>query len=810
MRKHIYCALLAGCALLATNFHAAAQAPGGAIHGKISDPQSAAVAGAVITLFQASGSVAARTITATSGDYNIQGLSAGDYVVEVRAPGFARYSSQSVRLPRGGSQIVDVRLEIAAADQQVVVTASGTALTPDEVTKSVSVLDHQQIEARDEVSLATALDSLPGLRVQRLGGPGGLTSIKIRGLRTQDTGILFDGLSFRDVTTPHGDASSFIQDLVDTNIDRIEVLRGAGSSLYGTNTTGGVINLIGDSGGGRTHGNVLLEGGQLGAFRGKAQIAGGAMESRLQYSGGITHWNVIEGIGGDTPARITSGQGRVSYQVVPSVQLVARLYAADSFSMQVGEPEAVGDLPVLGIVDAIAAPSRAFELYQQGTPVSMLNLGNATFLAAPGDPDSSRAAHFIAGALTLNGTPSPILNYSITYQGDSTRGDFGNGPAGVGYQPFGGNTHSIASGLDQVVSALAGVQWTPRSLLQGGYEFESENYTSLSMQPGNAGNSQVDAGQHSNSVFVHEQERYFDNRLILAGGFRVQLFHLDQPRFDPAQSAPYAGVTVSSPSNAYTGDGSAAWFFRSTGTKIRAHGSRGYRAPSIYERFGTYFDPIYGYSIYGDPRLTPEHTTSFDAGIDQSWWRSRIRASASYFYTRIENQIVFSSSIDSATDPFGRFYGYANGRGGLVRGIEASVSAAPSRTLDVTAAYTYLNAQDGTPVVQNIVRSLELPTHQFSLAATQRFGPRVFVNFDLLASSNYLAPVTSAATFATIPFLFSGTHMANLGGSYRLPLSEYRSLRFFGRITNLFNQDYFEAGFRTPGIGGTGGIQFEF
>jgi outer membrane receptor protein involved in Fe transport len=86
----------------------------------------------------------------------------------------------------------------------------------------------------------------------------------------------------------------------------------------------------------------------------------------------------------------------------------------------------------------------------------------------------------------------------------------------------------------------------------------------------------------------------------------------------------------------------------------------------------------------------------------------------------------------------------------------------------------------------------------------------VFVNFDLLASSNYLAPVTSAATFATIPFLFSGTHMANLGGSYRLPLSEYRSLRFFGRITNLFNQDYFEAGFRTPGIGGTGGIQFEF
>ncbi|MGH9591849.1 MAG: TonB-dependent receptor, partial [Bryobacteraceae bacterium] len=619
MHKYVYLWRLLLCAsvFLAAGLALSGQSStAAAIHGTVRDPQTASVGGATVTVFANNAGMTASTTTDASGAFHADGLSAGDYVVEVRAPGFARYSSQSVHLGRGETRAVDISLQIEAAQQQVTVTASGTAATPDETAKSVSVLDHQEIEERDEASLATALGTLPGLRVQQLGGPGGLTSIKIRGLRSEDTGILFDGLRFRDITTPQGDASSFIQDFVDTDIDRIEVLRGAGSSLYGTNAIGGVVNLIGDQGGGQAHGSVLLEGGELGSFRGKAQIGGGALDNRLQYSAGITHWNVTAGVGGNTPARITSGQGHVSYQLTPTVQLVARMYAADSFSLQVGEPEAVGGLPPLGIVDAIAPPASVFRQYERGVPLSQLNLGNATFFPAPDDPDSSRAARFIAGAFILNGHPSSIANYSFTYQGESTRSNFGNGPAGVGYQPFGGNTHSINSGMDQIVNAQGSLQWTPHSLLNGGYEFELENYTGLSLQPANAGNSQADASQRSNAVFAQDQERYFGNRLILAGSFRVQFFHLDQPTFTPSRSAPYAGITVSSPPNAYTGDGSAAWFFRSTGTKIRAHGSRGYRAPSIYERFGTYFDPIYGYSIYGDPRLTPEHTTSFDAGAD--------------------------------------------------------------------------------------------------------------------------------------------------------------------------------------------------
>ena len=79
-----------------------------------------------------------------------------------------------------------------------------------------------------------------------------------------------------------------------------------------------------------------------------------------------------------------------------------------------------------------------------------------------------------------------------------------------------------------------------------------------------------------------------------------------------------------------------------TGTKLRAHAGRGYRAPSFYERFGTFYSS-FGYGIYGDPRLHPNRSLGGDAGIDQSFVNGRMRASATYFYTRLQEVIGFNS-----------------------------------------------------------------------------------------------------------------------------------------------------------------------
>ena len=170
----------------------------------------------------------------------------------------------------------------------------------------------------------------------------------------------------------------------------------------------------------------------------------------------------------------------------------------------------------------------------------------------------------------------------------------------------------------------------------------------------------------------------------------------------------------------------------------------------------------------------------------------------------------FSGAISPVTDPFGRFGGYRNTNGGIARGVELSVTATPIRTLNVSASYTYTKSLQRTPQVPGVLRSLVIPDHQFSLVATQRFGRRVLVNFDLSASSDYLAPIFDPNTFVSRAYRFRGLARADVGGSYTVPLNELHSLRFFGYVDNLFGREYFESGFRTPGRSGRVGASLSF
>jgi iron complex outermembrane receptor protein len=170
----------------------------------------------------------------------------------------------------------------------------------------------------------------------------------------------------------------------------------------------------------------------------------------------------------------------------------------------------------------------------------------------------------------------------------------------------------------------------------------------------------------------------------------------------------------------------------------------------------------------------------------------------------------FSGTISPATDPFGRFVGYRNTPGGLARGLELSATASPTASLDVTTAYTYTNADQRQPIVGNTLRSFAIPDHQVSLLVSQRVGRRLLVNLDLAASSNYLSPVFDPVTFASRAYRFDGIAKADLTVSYRLPVSENGSIRFYGKVENLLDREYYENGFRTPGATALAGIHFEF
>jgi vitamin B12 transporter len=161
---------------------ALAQADGyGSLTGSVKDPQGASLPGATVTLFARATKLRLSAATDSSGFYRFQRLAPGEYLVEAKAEGLASASAHQVVIERGQAVTLGISLELSGVRSTVVVTASDSPQSVDEVSKAVTVVDRQEIDERDEVTISEALRSVPGLHVQQLGGPGSFTSIKTRG-----------------------------------------------------------------------------------------------------------------------------------------------------------------------------------------------------------------------------------------------------------------------------------------------------------------------------------------------------------------------------------------------------------------------------------------------------------------------------------------------------------------------------------------------------------------------------------------------------------------------------------------------------
>jgi outer membrane receptor protein involved in Fe transport len=498
------------------------------LSGTVLDPQGGGVPSAHVKLYVRENGLQLNASSDSQGKYRFQRLTQGEYVIEAEAAGFARMAAQSIQLEAGRALVLDIPLKLAGVAQEIVVTAAGSAQAGEETSKAISTVSSQEIQARDEFSIAEALRMIAGLRYQQLGGPGSLTSLKTRGLRNEDTAILIDGQRLRDAAAPQGDGSGLLGDLIVTNVDRLEVLRGSGSSLYGTNAIGGVVNVLTDEGGGRTRGSLLTEGGSLGLFRGRAQVAGGLHEDRIAYSLGIAHLNVANGLDGSDAARNTSGQGRIRFQLTPSTSLSARIYATDSFSQTNESPGAVGLLPPTGVVQAIPLGLSELKRYESGVPASELNLNGANFIPSANDPDFRREARFFSSIVTFAQRPNDVVGYSVNYQALKTDRAFRDGPGGVSFEPL-GNTRTDYDGRLHTISARTDVRLGRAQLVNAGYEFERESYLNRSFQVSPADNSSVDVTQRSHSFFVQDQLRLLDGRLFLSAAFRATFLARTSP-----------------------------------------------------------------------------------------------------------------------------------------------------------------------------------------------------------------------------------------------------------------------------------------
>jgi iron complex outermembrane receptor protein len=755
----------------------------GSLDVRVTDPQDATIPKALIRVTRADGRWTAESRSDLEGRARFDSLPPGAYLVTVQAAGFAGSPVATIRVDRAGAETITIQLEIAAVEESIVVTSSVTAEPLRDVSKSMSVVESQEIELRDEYSIPEALRTVPGLRVQQLGGPGSFTSIKTRGLRKEDTAVLIDGVRFRDPAAPQGDASSYLETLVTADVDRIEILRGTGSTLYGTNAGGGVINVVTAPGGGTSRGSVLAEGGGLGTLRGSVQTAGG-FGDRFLYSVGVTHLNVSKGIDGNDAAKNTSVQGRAGVRLNPDTNLSFRFYGADARSDLNESPEAIGELP-RGVIDAVPGDN---------------------FLPAANDPDNYRESTFYSSLLTFDQRPRPGFGYSLRYHGLLTDRNFVDGPEGVtAFEPlvqfvseFEGDIHTLSTRTDFELGS--------HQLLNAGYELEYESMVNRSLPDDPAENSSTAVSQTSHTFYLQDQVTLIEGALSFTGAVRAQLFNLEDPTFSPSESASYQSATIASLDDAVTGDISAVYAFVESGTRLRAHFGSGYRAPSLFERFGSSYSS-FGFFVFGDPRLRPEHTQTFDVGLEQDLMSNRARLAATFFRTRLSEIIIFdfSGAIDPETDPWGRFSGYVSTEGGVTQGLELVASLAPMRGLRFNISYTFTDAEPPTGVIEDQTQAFAVPRHQLALVVSQTLGERLTLSFDTLASSSYLAPIFDPVTFASRVYRFDGYVKSDLVASCRLS-----PLRLFAKVENLFDQEIFESGFPTPGRYALAGIAFEF
>jgi outer membrane receptor protein involved in Fe transport len=355
----------------------------------------------------------------------------------------------------------------------------------------------------------------------------------MRGLRAADTGVLIDGMRLRDPASVQGDATAFLGDLQLIQTDRVEILRGLGSSIYGTNSTAGVLNLVTDSGGGRTRGEIGGEGGGLGLARGLARVAGEAAQSRVHYSAGVAHLNVNGGVDGVESVRNSSAQGQLTWRPASTASLSGRVWATLSTVGINSSPFAApaANLPATTVIRAIPLEAAQARLGDRGLPFQW---GNATFAPNFFDPDSRREGRFVTTLVQWVQQAAPRFHYRLSYQNVDTQRDNRNGPAGQGFQPqF--NTSSLFGGRIDTVQARADVAAARWNAFSAGLEWEREFYENPSRDenpdPARRVNARASANQRSLAVFVQDQLRLLDERLQIGLTGRYQTFQLSRPKF---------------------------------------------------------------------------------------------------------------------------------------------------------------------------------------------------------------------------------------------------------------------------------------
>ena len=294
------------------------------ITGTLTDPSGAAVVGASIVAQSLDAAVANLSVhSGPDGKFSLV-VPPGRYRITVQHPSFTREEQEFI-LSAGEVKTWDVKLALEIMASTVIVTASAEPAPAEATTALVDVITKQDIEERQDIWIIPLLDSGQGLSSTRLGPMGGISSFFLDGGNSDYTKVLVDGTP---INQPGGavDLSNFTSD----GIDKIEIVHGASSALYGSDAMTGVVQIFTHRGTTTTPELILTgEGGTFDTGRGGAQLSG--LLGQFDYSANVGYFDT-NGQGPGDFFRDTTLGGNFGYKFsdTDNVRLSLRNNASDA------------------------------------------------------------------------------------------------------------------------------------------------------------------------------------------------------------------------------------------------------------------------------------------------------------------------------------------------------------------------------------------------------------------------------------------------------------------------------------------------
>jgi hemoglobin/transferrin/lactoferrin receptor protein len=286
----------------------AQQTSQGSIAGTVKDQEGANVSGAEVALVHPQQAVLRTTVTDASGHFSFDNVAVGAYEIRITQAGFDAHRV-SAHVSNGSVAQLDIILDLASISSQVTVTAeTGQAQDKDRVPQAVNVISESAIQQRTTAVLAQAADEEAGLALQRTSPTMG--EIFVRGLTGKNVAVYVDGVRYT-TSTQRGGVGTFFDLNEPSSLSAVEVLRGPNSAQYGSDSLGGVVQLVS---------RTPIFGGEQPEFHGEVNTfltsADLSFGGNTSLSYGTRHFGIYGNVAGRRVNTLRSADGLDSHAAV--------------------------------------------------------------------------------------------------------------------------------------------------------------------------------------------------------------------------------------------------------------------------------------------------------------------------------------------------------------------------------------------------------------------------------------------------------------------------------------------------------------